>query len=92
MSTIHSSWVPEGASASEIIGSAKDSTVLSTATSSTGSMSTASAVHRRPAEDRTGERTELGAVSTGTSWDGSGAGPPRHTSKLYRPVGTVEGW
>ncbi len=55
MSMIHSSCVPVGRSDSEIWGSAKLSTVLSTDTSSTGSMSTASA-NQRPAAPRAGPR------------------------------------
>src|SRR5664279_720001 len=47
MSIIHSSWVPVGFRDAEIDGSAKLSTVASTATSSTGSIKTASAVHSR---------------------------------------------
>jgi hypothetical protein len=47
MSTIHSSWVPVGVSDCEIEGRAKLSTVASTATSSTGSIRTARAIHSR---------------------------------------------
>ncbi len=47
MSIIQSSWVPLGFRASEIDGNAKLSTVASTATSSTGSSRTASAIHSR---------------------------------------------
>src|SRR6476661_1414934 len=47
MSTIHSSWAPVGAKAWEMAGRAKDSTVASTATSRTGSIRTASAIHSR---------------------------------------------
>src|SRR5690606_7757684 len=52
---IHRSCVPLGRRDSEICGSAKLSTVLSIDTSSTGSMSTASA-NQRPAAPRTGPR------------------------------------
>ena len=44
---IQSCWAAVGARSREIAGSAKLSTVLSTETSSTGSMSTASATHAR---------------------------------------------
>ena len=68
MSTIQSSCVPVGVSALEIAGSAKLRTVLSTDTSRTGSMRTASANQaRRPAR---GAATAVGsvAVDTGTSF------------------------
>ena len=68
-SMIHSCSAPVGASATEISGSAKLSTVLSTETSSTGSMSTASAAQpRAPTRAPSVSITSIDAVAgMGTS-------------------------
>ena len=65
MSMIHSSCSPVGRSASEMAGTANASTVLSMATSSTGSISTASASQRSRAE--AGARSSVIVIPCGPS-------------------------
>src|SRR5699024_7407438 len=88
-STIHSSCWPVGASASESTGRAKERTVLSTETSSTGTISTASAAQEPRAAGRIGEGFTVGCTATSGVVGAARAGGRelRHTkpSRRYSP-------
>ena len=83
-STIHNWVVAGGRKSWAMLGSANASTVLSTATSSTGSMSTASAIHER--------RGVVGDVSVTSRWVDISCAPENYVLlRTVVPTTTVRG-